>query len=257
MIANAADNSQVAKVEFYDGTKLIGSETAAPYTETWNATSVPLGKHTLTARAIDAVGNVTDSKPIIVTVVAPPPDKTAPKVAFASPSNGAVFPGDITVKITATDNAQLERIEVLDGTAKVFAVAVAGTSAAVTSIVHTTAAGSHKLTARAYDKAGNSASATVTVTVDKTQPTVNITAPANKAKVSGNVSITASASDNVAVARVEFSVAGVVRCTDLSAPYSCAWTVPAGSGKSYVLQATAFDTVGNSRASTAVTVTAK
>src|SRR5204862_484119 len=64
----------------------------------------------------------------------------------------------------------------------------------------TTSDGSHALTARARDAAGNTTtSAAVTVTVsnaDTTPPTVAITAPANGATVTATVTVTASASDN-------------------------------------------------------------
>ncbi|MGI0049892.1 MAG: Ig-like domain-containing protein, partial [Nitrososphaera sp.] len=49
---------------------------------------------------------------------------------------------------------------------------------------------------------------------DTTAPTVSITAPANGATISGTVSVTASASDNVGVAKVVFYVDGVLKSTD-------------------------------------------
>lgn len=49
---------------------------------------------------------------------------------------------------------------------------------------------------------------------DSTAPTVSLTAPANGSTVSGNVTISATASDNAAVARVEFLVDGVLVDTD-------------------------------------------
>ena len=70
----------------------------------------------------------------------------------------------------------------------------------------------HTLSARARDAAGNTATATnVSVTVsntDTTPPTVSITSPAAGATVTGSVSITATASDNVAVAGVQFLLDG-------------------------------------------------
>jgi hypothetical protein len=55
-------------VVFYDGANIIGTDTTAPYSVNWNVLLVPKGSHTLTARAYDAVGNVTISAPVTVTV---------------------------------------------------------------------------------------------------------------------------------------------------------------------------------------------
>ncbi len=93
---------------------------------------------------------------------------------------------------------------------------------------------------------------------DQIAPTVSINSPANGAIVArkSNVTITATASDNVGVTRVEFSVNGALQCTDTTAPYSCVWRVPAAMNKTYQLQARAFDAAGNSAAAS-VQVTAR
>ena len=46
----------IARVEFYSGSSLIGSDSAAPYTMTWF--SPDPGPYTITARAIDGTGNI-------------------------------------------------------------------------------------------------------------------------------------------------------------------------------------------------------
>ena len=87
---------------------------------------------------------------------------------------------------------------------------------------------------------------------DNIPPTVSINSPANGSIVArkANVTITASASDNVGVARVEFLVNGALQCTDTTAAYSCVWRVPAAPNKTYQLQARAFDAAGNSATAT-------
>ena len=84
-------------------------------------------------------------------------------------------------------------------------------------------------------------------TGDTTAPTVSITNPANGAIVArkANVNITATATDNVSVTRVDFLVNGALQCSDTTAPYSCAWRVPGAMNKTYQLQARAFDQAGN------------
>ena len=253
--AVATDNVAVTRVELYDGATLIATLTSSPYTLNWNTATAAVGAHSLTARAFDAPGNSATSAAVNVTI-----DRTAPTVALSAPVAGATVSGTVTVAATASDNIGIARVEFYrDNT-----VLLASSSAAPYSIswdTTGTAAGSHPLKAIAFDTAGNATtSASVTVTVrDVTAPTVTITSPANAARVTvgSTVTIAASASDATGVSRVEFSVANVLTCTDTTAPYTCAWRVPAGTGRSYALVAKAFDAANNSRSSTTVTVTSQ
>lgn len=65
----SSSDSTISRVEFYQGTTLIGSATAAPYTALWS--NVPLGSYSLTAKAVDAAGIETYSAAVAVTVSAP------------------------------------------------------------------------------------------------------------------------------------------------------------------------------------------
>ena len=89
---------------------------------------------------------------------------------------------------------------------------------------------------------------------DTTPPNVAITSPTG-GTVSGVVSVSVNASDNVGVTRVDFLVNGATVSTDTSAPYLFTWnsaTVPDGS---VTLTAVAYDAAGNSKTSAPVTVT--
>ena len=70
---------------------------------------------------------------------------------------------------------------------------------------------------------------------DTTAPTVSITAPANGATVSGTVTVSATASDNVGVVGVQFLLDGAnLGAEDTSSPYSISWnTRDGGSGCSH------------------------
>lgn len=65
---DATDDVGVTRVEFYDGQELRGTDSAPPFTFTWNLSSMENGTHTWTARAYDAAGNVGTSAPRSVTV---------------------------------------------------------------------------------------------------------------------------------------------------------------------------------------------
>lgn len=90
---------------------------------------------------------------------------------------------------------------------------------------------------------------------DTLPPSTSITAPASGATVSGTVSVTASASDNVGVTRVEFYLDGTLQSTDTAAPYAWSWDTRTATNGSHQLTSMAFDAAGNSATSGAVTVT--
>jgi subtilisin family serine protease len=90
---------------------------------------------------------------------------------------------------------------------------------------------------------------------DTTPPTTAVTSPAAGATVSGTVAVTASASDDVGVARVEIYVDGALLATDAASPYSASWDTTTATNASHTLTSKAFDAAGNSATSAAVTVT--
>jgi len=124
--------------------------------------------------------------------------------------------------------------------------------------------GQHTLTAVARDGllGLTFTSASVTVTVnnapppDTTPPAVSVTSPASGSTISGTTSVTASASDNVGVAGVQFQLDGTnLGAQDTSAPYSVSWNTTTASNGSHTLSAVARDAAGNTRTSASVTVT--
>ena len=95
-----------------------------------------------------------------------------------------------------------------------------------------------------------------TSTPDTTAPTTSITAPANGATVSGTaVSVTASASDNVGVTKVEFYLDGALKSTDTTSPYAWTWDSTTAANGSHTLVSKAYDAVGNVGTSATITVT--
>lgn len=90
---------------------------------------------------------------------------------------------------------------------------------------------------------------------DTVAPTVALTSPAASSTVNGTVAITATASDNKAVTRVEFYVDGQLVGATQQQPYSYSWnttTVPNGT---HTLAAKAFDASGNTATTESRTVT--
>jgi regulation of enolase protein 1 (concanavalin A-like superfamily) len=204
--ANAADpENQLTRVEFYNGTALLGSAAAAPYSFTWS--SVPAGTYSLSAVAYDAGGASTRSTAVSVTVSAA---NQPPTVSLTSPANGAAFvaPASISIAANAADpENQLARVEFYNGSA----LLATDTTAPYAFTWSSVPAGSYTLTAVAYDAAGASTrSAAVSVSVGSAAnqpPTVSLTSPANGASFTApaSISIAANAADpENQLSRVEF-----------------------------------------------------
>ena len=255
-----------------DGANLGAEDTSSPYSVAWDTTTTGNGWYTLTAVARDLLGIQYTSDPVTVMVAntAPPPppppaDTTPPAVSVTSPANGATISGTVTLTASASDNVGVVGVQFqLDGVNGGTEDRTAPYS--VSFDTTTTSDGSHTITAIARDAAGNRAtSAPVTVTVangppppppDTTPPTVSITSPANGATISGTVTVTASASDNVGVAGVQLQLDGVNSgVEDTTAPYSIAFDTTTTSNGSHTLTAVARDAAGNRATSAPVTVT--
>ncbi|AHJ99786.1 carbohydrate-binding protein [Hymenobacter swuensis] len=75
--ANAADpDGSISKVEFYQGSTLLGTDTSSPYSYSW--TGVTAGTYSLTAKATDNAGAVTTSGAVSVTVGSTPAAQAIP-----------------------------------------------------------------------------------------------------------------------------------------------------------------------------------
>ena len=259
--AAASDNVGVSKVELYNGTALLATDTTAPHSFAWAISSAHNGNHSLTAKAYDTTGNSKVSSATAVTVNIPVPDLTAPTVSITSPANATIFTTaqTVTIAASASDNVGVSKVELYNGTALLATDTTAPHSFAwaITSANN----GSHSLTVKAYDAAGNSTVSTVAVTVnipvqDLSAPTVSLTNPTAGTTFTSaqTVTIAANASDNVGVSRVEFYNGTTLLKNDTTSPYFVDWAISSANNGSHNLSAKAYDAAGNSTVST-VTVT--
>jgi parallel beta-helix repeat protein len=258
MTASANDAGGIAAVQYQlNGSSLGAETTASPYSYLWDSRSVGNGTYALTAVARDKAGNKTTSAAVYVNVANS--DTTAPSISFASPASGATVSGTAALSVSAADNIGVAGVQyTVDG------AAITDTTVAPYSCSWNTANaanGTHTLTATARDAAGNRRSASITVTVsnairDTTAPSVSIISPANGQRLSGTVSITASASDNIRVVGVQLLIDGAAYGSELtSAPYSLSWNTVQASNATHRISAIARDAAGNRTTSAAITVT--
>ncbi len=164
----AGDNVGVDRVELKANGTVVGSDSASPFSFSWNSANAANGMTTLIATAFDKAGNATASSPVAVNVAnsAPPPvkDSTPPQLRIDNPVAGAVS-GTVSVNVSASDNsgpAGISQSLYIDNQ-----LVASGKGGALAYSWRTRRAGSgnHVITAVAKDAAGNGASASVTVTV--------------------------------------------------------------------------------------------
>ncbi len=99
MAATASDpDNAIAKVNFYNESRLVGSAVKSPYTFTW--TNATAGAHTLYAEAVDATGLAAKSAAVKISVTNSPP-----VVKWVSPTNGtvSVIGKPVKLEVGATD----------------------------------------------------------------------------------------------------------------------------------------------------------
>jgi hypothetical protein len=106
-----------------------------------------------------------------------------------------------------------------------------------------------------YTLSCGSLTQSVAVTVDAQPPATSVTSPSDGSTVSGTVTVSASASDDAGVSRVDFYKDGALLGSDNSAPYSLKWDTAKDAVGSHTLNTTAFDVAGNLANSAPVSVT--
>jgi hypothetical protein len=256
LTAQANDNVGVARVEFFAGTTLLGSDAAAPYSITWNSAAVANGAQSLSARAYDAAGNSASSASVGVTVSNAivtktvhyyRPDWTATNIHYNNGAGWTALPG-----LSAAN----------EGAGWWVRSGIAMAGAATLEFVFNNNANVWDNNANANYRSSlnelwvkNGVIYASRPDSDTVAPTASLSAPTAGATLTGTATISATAGDNVGVVSVEFLVDGVVIGSDSSAPYSIAWnTQTVGNGVKLIV-ARAYDAAGNVGVGAGVSVT--
>jgi regulation of enolase protein 1 (concanavalin A-like superfamily) len=164
LAASATDtDGQVARVEFYNGSTLIGSDATAPFAFTWS--SVPAGTYTLTAVAVDDAGARTTSAAASVTVNAgaPPPPPPRAVVFHASADDSIVTSYRFDVFASGADPNTATPIATAD-LGKPAPDANGDITSDQSALFNALAAGNYLATVTAVGSGGSGRSAAVTFT---------------------------------------------------------------------------------------------
>jgi subtilisin family serine protease len=187
-----------------------------------------------------------------LSVTAPPVDSTAPSVGFALASGSRVA-DLVSITVNATDNVGVTAVELFVNGQRLGTDTQAPYQFSWDTTTHPN--GNVTLEARAQDAAGNTGSASITVQVDNPEvveivdtqaPVVQILSPADGATVSGNVTISLAASDNVGVTQLACYVNGSLLSlsSDVDS-LNCRWNTRKLPNGLYNIEGRAQDAAGN------------
>jgi hypothetical protein len=243
--------------------------------------------------ASGATGGSTPPPPTPPTTPPPPTpsptgDTTPPVARILSPSGNVWTGNSILVAASATDDAALSKIE-LWGAGQVFATLPCSSTSCFGESRWSTGAlpaGAYQVNAVAVDAAGNrTVSAAVTIYKDATSPaiasgatggtstpppppppptggasapTVRITKPWGTVWTGNSIRVSATASDDTALSRIEFWGAGqvfaIAKCSGRRCGVQVEWATRALPPGAYTVNAVVFDADGNRTVSAPVTI---
>ena len=235
IIAEADDNDSLKSVVFYINEDSVGVKTTAPFIYDWDTTlEFDDYYYVINVQINDASGNHITLGPISVYIDNEENiqvDTTPPTGTITYPPAAAVVAGNVTIEIDAFDNEKVEKVEiVIDGS-----FSVVDQSSPYVYVWNTTTYAEdmdHFISATVTDSSDNTTNLMpvtvfvdneINVVYDTTPPSVVITNPAANQTVSGNINVTASAFDNIAVSKVEFYHNSDLYSTDNTYPYEASW----------------------------------
>ena len=165
-------------VTLYEGSTVLGT-TTADGTGAWSITSSVLadGSHSLTAKAIDTAGNVSAAGSLALTVDTAAP--ATPTLSLSAASDSGSSDTDRITKVTTptlTGTAEANSTVTLYEGGTVLGTTTADSTGAWSITSSVLADGSHSLTAKATDTAGNvsASSAALNLVIDTVSPTAVI-----------------------------------------------------------------------------------
>src|SRR5262249_14068688 len=141
--ATAADSDgTVAKVDFFNGTTLVGTDTTSPYSV--SLANLAAGNYSLTARATDNSGATTTPAAVTITVNGPPNRPPTVSIPCTTRFRSFTAPANVTVNATAADSdGTVAKVDFFNGTTLVGTDTTAPYSVSLANL----AAGNYSLTA--------------------------------------------------------------------------------------------------------------
>jgi thermitase len=161
LTGSAIDNSGVSKCDLYVDNSLGGSQGGA-FSFNWDSRNITNGAHTLTVSCSDAAANVGQASATVSVNNIAAVDTQTPTVVISAPAANSSVSGQVAISISATDDVGVSQVSLyIDG------IQVSSSTSASLKYAWNTkksSVGAHTITARAWDRAGNAATTSITVT---------------------------------------------------------------------------------------------
>jgi len=183
-----------AHIDIYDNEQMLGSDIAdVDGIFALAVQGLAEGEHTLTAKATDVAGNISDVSESIMLIV----DITAPaSPALSSPADGSITNQNVFI---LEGTAEAESTVTLWDDGVMLGTAVTGAEGNFSYTTPSLADGVHSFTATAKDATGNisDASEAIIVTVDTVAPTVSVSLDKQEYATNESVQIQYTATDHL------------------------------------------------------------
>ena len=249
--AYAFDNVGLDLVTIYLNDSIVHESMEGPFEYLWSTYNNEEDEfHTIRAKATDMAGNVNYTNTLQVLV--DNQDNQSPTGALIFPFTGQTLKGEITIIIEASDNDQVETVDLyIDGDS----IATYqeppyrydwNTLNEIDDVIYT-------IHAHVRDNAGNQITiGPINVTIDNYEsddeiaPTGTIISPASASTVSGTINIEVYAYDNIRMGHVDFIIDGSEVAHDSIPPYSYSWnTLGEAEDSDHVININLSDSAGN------------
>lgn len=243
IIAEATDNVEVAKVQFFIDGNMAYEDLTSPYTYLWHLDTL-VGTHTIIAKVWDNDDNTALSNIVNVQIL-DTTDTEAPEIAIISPGGWSTVFDTIQIATEVWDNRGVARvIFYIDGdsldTDLTYPFICQWNTRSVSNTYHS-------ILAKAIDFNQNWTNAMITVyvqnpdTTDNIPPQIAITSPAGWSTVHDTINVLTQVWDDRGIAKVVFYIDGDSTYTDLTQPYTFRWNTRSVNNDYHTILARAYD----------------
>lgn len=248
---DAYDESGMSHIDYYVNGILEETDSVSPYAFEWNTNEfLDDQEHIIFVIGFDSEGNSTYHQPI--TVIVDNDDNIPPHGQFQNPIPGQTLDGFITIQIAATDNVEVDKIELsINGIPRDTLQFTPYSYSWNTQLENEDQYS--VLSAIVMDDFGNQfpippISVLINNEVnDLAPPTGTISNPLSGQTVSGLVNFTILAQDDSGISEVVFFIDGIQSFTSTNEPYIFEWdTTILNNNSQHTLSATVTDNVGQS-----------
>ena len=243
---SSSDNESVVGASWSNEATAVSG--TAVGTTSWSANGITLavGSNELVVSASDAAGNI-GRDTLFVTYT---PDTTPPVISNVQ--IGAITSSNASVSWDTDEPGNSQVAYGFDTSyGNVTPQDTALTTSHVVQLSGLAADTTYHFQVLSRDGSGNLATSadftfqTLPLPPDTEPPVVNLTSPVCNSSISGIVIVSATATDNDSVARVEFYIDGTLLGTVTSLPYNVSWNTTQYSDSTHTVLARAYDAAGN------------